>query len=99
MGAGAYEFRTFTPVLLEKDFQAEITDLYIYKRGFTSVGVKIRDPELTEGGNYKFKKFEIKQMTKRMGELQCWVKSVGKFSEGFKLKHNKVDELNQLFKS
>jgi|JI6StandDraft_1071083.scaffolds.fasta_scaffold01003_9 hypothetical protein len=58
MGGTGYELRTFEPLPYDSSETDEnLLDLYVYKRGLTSVGVKIRKPHLTKDGNYKFKKF------------------------------------------
>lgn len=99
MGSTIYEFRTFEALPLSTDIsESDLVDLYVYKEGFTSIGVKIRNPHLTSKDNYKFHKIEVKQMLSQNGDFQEWRKDVLKLEESFVLKIHKLHKFNNLLK-
>lgn len=81
MGAASYELRIFHPLPNDATKEAvgkDILDIYIYKRGIVGVGVKYRNPHLTNHNNYKLKRLEVKQLQQETQSLQKWSKHVMK---------------------
>lgn len=56
MSHPVFELRQFTPTDKYLPQDDTFTDLYLIKRGHTKIGIKIREPDMTSKGNYKFNK-------------------------------------------
>ena len=75
-----------------------LTDIYIFKAGFTQVGVKIRNPDITKKGNFKFKSIEVKLLVERTEEVERWVKHEVRLQKKYKLRKEAELALNDLLK-